>query len=309
MESLLYKLIERDYGMSGNGRWFHSKDHDSLVYDAEKDIFFWNSEGIQGDAYVYLTKVRMYPHETAKEFLKENKNFIGTFIHEINNGLETVVYPKLVDIFHENIWSDSREYFHSRTITDETISRYRLGKHNEFYTIPFYYEGIFKQFQLRKDNPKTIRNYYKGVGPLLFNSDIMKLTSKITLVEGPTSCLVLNQNGIPSVSMNTGSEGFQPEWIKDFQNQKEIVILFDNDNAGKFGAIRAAKILGEGRCYLYNFQDTEVEHYDPNDWFKETKGTGKEFMADIESKLKYACEYKEYKLEKTNKKYNFRGHD
>lgn len=295
MESLLYKLIERDYGIAGSGRWFHSVEHDSLVYDAENDVFYWNSEGIQGDAYIYLTKVRMYPHSTAKEYLRENKNFAGTFIQEIKDGVETVVYPKLVEVFHNNIWEDSREYFHIRTITDETISRFKLGKHNDFYTIPFYYEGIFKQFQLRKDNPKTIRNYYKGVGPLLFNSDIMKITNKIILVEGPTSCLVLNQNNIPCVSMNTGAEGFLPEWMKDFKNQKEIIILFDNDSAGIKGAVRTAKILGVGRCGLYNFQDTEVDHYDPNDWFKENKKSGKEFMEYIESKLKDASEYEDEK--------------
>lgn len=296
MESLLYKLIERDYGMSGNGRWFHSVEHDSLVYDAEKDIFYWNSEGIQGDAYIYLTKVRMLPASVAKDFLRESKSFTGTFIHEIKDGTETVVYPKLIDVFHANIWLDDREYFHSRTITDSTISRFKLGKHNDFYTIPFYYNGVFKQFQLRKDNPKTIRNYYKGVGPLLFNADIMKITSRIVLVEGPTSCLVLNQNGIPCVSMNTGAEGFLYDWMNDFQNQKEIVILFDNDSAGIKGAIRTAKILGEGRCFLYNFQDTEIEHYDPNDFFKENRtATSKEFLEFVEPKLKYAFEYKEYK--------------
>ncbi len=295
MESLLYKLIERDYGITGNGRWFHAIEHDSLVYDAEKDIFFWNSEGIQGDVYIYLTKIKLYPHEVAKEFLKENRNFTGTFIHEIKDGLETVVYPKLVEVFHSNIWSDDREYFHRRTINDDTISRFKLGKHNDFYTIPFYYDGIFKQFQLRKDDPKTIRNYYKGVGPLLFNADIMKITNQVVLVEGPTSCLVLNQNGIPCVSMNTGADGFQSNWVNDFKNQKEVIILFDNDTAGKFGAIHTASILGFGRCYLYNFEDTEIEHYDPNDFFKENKITGNEFMDMVRSRLKYAFEYPEFK--------------
>ena len=175
--SILEKLIDEDFGFEANGSsWGRAIDHNSLVVDREKQVFYWNSEDIKGDVYVYLIEVRNWKPSDAREYLRQQGRFTGTIIHEIKGTEEVVTYPKLVDIFHDEIWKDDREYFHRRTITDETISRFKLGKYHEFYTIPIYQDGVFKQFQLRKDNPKTIRNYYKGVGPLLFNSDIMKVS-------------------------------------------------------------------------------------------------------------------------------------
>jgi hypothetical protein len=50
--------------------------------------------------------------------------------------------------------------------------------------IPIYQDGLFKQFQMRRDSPKMIRNYYKGVGPLLYNSEILSATNRIFITEG-----------------------------------------------------------------------------------------------------------------------------
>lgn len=264
---VLEKLVEQDFGIVFNGsRWARSAEHDSLVIDREKQLFYWNAQNVSGDAYVYLTRVRKLNPQDAKELLK-NFGFSGTFIHEIKDGGETVVYPKLVDVFHEAIWKVDRSYFHNRTITDETISRFKLGYSDGFYTIPIYQDGVFKQIQMRRDSPKLIRNYYKDVGPLLFNSDILKLTNKIFLTEGLIGAIVLNQNGIPAISMNIGCDGFQAAWVKYFIHQKEIYILFDNDIAGVKGAVRTAKILGEYKCKIYNFEDFDGKGYAVDDAF------------------------------------------
>lgn len=290
-KSLLYSLIEDDFGIepSGGGRWYRSTEHSSLVYDAEKDMFFFNTHNISGDSFVYLTKVRNWPYSEAKDYLK-HKNISATFIHEIRNKEEVVVYPKLVKIFHENLLTGAdKEYFYKRTITDETISRFELGYDNGFYMIPIYQDGLFKQFQMRKDYPvKTIKNYYRGVGGLLFNSEVMRMTNKIVFVEGVTSCIVLNQNGIPCVSSNTGAEGFMARWFPYFQHQDEIVILNDNDSAGKLGAIKVANILGNTRCKIYTFEGEEPK-YDLNDWFIDGR-TVEELMSTIKEKSKYSFE-------------------
>ena len=34
-------------------------------------------------------------------------------------------------------------------------------------------DGTFRNFQCRMDDPKKMRHWYKGVGPLLFNSDLL----------------------------------------------------------------------------------------------------------------------------------------
>lgn len=294
--SILEKLIEEDFGFTVNGtKWGRAKEHNSLVVNREKQIFFWNSEEnawgdvLCGDAFVYLTKVRKLSDETAKEYLKKNEG-TNTYIHEIKKGKETITYPALVEIFHENLLKGDKTYFYKRTITDETISRYKLGMYEDWYTIPIYQDGIFRQFQLRKDKPaKDIKGYYEGIGPLLYNSEIMKVTNEIVFTEGPTSCLVLNQNGIPAVSMNTGAGGFQEEWFPYFMHQKTIYVLFDNDKAGKLGAIRIAKLLGQYRTRIYNFEDFGGEGYDANDFFIQG-GTKKDLLRILDKKTRLIFE-------------------
>ena len=266
--SILQELIRQDYGIVMTGsRWGHSENHDSLVYDSEKDIFYWNSQGLVGDAYHYLINVRKWSHNQAKDFLRTNGGN-ATFVHIVKNYDEVITYPPLVEAFHESLEHQDKSFFYARTITDETISRWMLGYYDGFYTIPIYQDGVFKQIQMRRDYPKKlIRKYYKGVGPLLFNSEILKITSKIFFVESPISAIVLNQNNIPAVSFDDGSQGFMPEWFKYFTHQKEIDICFDNDQAGELGALRIAKMLGVGRCKIYTFADAEIKGYGADDFF------------------------------------------
>jgi DNA primase len=287
-DCLLCRLVEEDYGLEGSGKWFRSKEHNSLVIDAERGLFWWNSQGLSGDAFIYLTKVRKLNFHDAKEYLRKT-SFSGTFVHEISDGSEVIVYPKLVEVFHENLLSADKTYFYNRTITDETISRFRLGYNQGFYTIPIYQDGLLRQFQMRRDSPKLIKNYYKGVGPLLFNSDILKLTNKIYLTEGLIGAIVLSQNGIPAVAMNVGCDSFMTDWVKYFLYQKEVYVLFDHDKAGETGAKRVANILGQYKCKLYNMWDFEGTGFAVDDYFIEG-GTKEELVKTVEANSKYVFE-------------------
>lgn len=264
--SILYDLIKEDYDIKGNGRWYRSVEHSSLVYDASKDKFYFNSTDIHGDAYIYLTQVRKWGHDQAKEFLRV-KGFSTVFIQEIKDGKEVITYPPLVDAFHENIWEADRTYFYNRLITDDTIRLFKLGYFNGYYTIPIFVDGVFRQIQMRRDSPKLIRNWYKDVGPLLFNTPILQLVNTVYITEGLIGAILLSQNSIPSVAMNIGSEGFQASWIKYFTRIKKVYILFDNDSAGNKGAIKTAYNLGLDRCTIYNFWDSDTKGYAVDDYF------------------------------------------
>lgn len=288
-KSLLMKLVEEDFGLTGNGRWFRSSDHSSLVVDAEKDLFHFNSLDLHGDAYIYLLKVRGMDSADAKQFLKSN-NFTGTFIHEMSDGQEVITYPKLVEIFHESLKDHDKDYLYRRTINDSSIDRFSLGWYDNFITIPFYKDGVFKQFQLRKDVPtKIIKGYYRHIGPLLFNQEILKFTNKVVIVEGITSCIVLTQNGIPAISYLGGAEGFLKDWFYYFIQQDPIYLVYDNDPAGRSGALKTAKILGENKCKIFTFEGEEPK-YDANDYFIDKIGDGKDFMKMLDEKSKYSFE-------------------
>jgi DNA primase len=291
MESLTFleRLVEQDYGLEIDGTAYaHAIQHDSLVINRRKQLFFWNSKNINGDAFTYLTVIRGLNANNANELIRKNGQ-AHTYITEIRNEEEVVVYPKLVEVFKENLAHADKTYFYKRTINDETMSRFDLGFNDGYYMIPFRQDYVLKQFQMRRDYPsKDIRGYYKNAGGFLYNSDYLPLINKVYYVEGVTSCLVLMQNGIPSVSSNTGAEGFMHRWFGKFLHQDEIYLIYDNDSAGRLGAIRTAKILGENRCKIYTF-DGQEKGYDANDFFIDG-GTKDQFIDLVNEKSKYSFE-------------------
>lgn len=284
----LESLISLDYELEGNENWLHSREHDSLVIDVKKQLFFWNSRGISGDSYSWLTKVKGMSHDSAKEYLKQNdKRNAYSFVQTIRNSEEVVVYPKLVDVFYEQGLVNNQEYWLKRGLSNSTIQRFRLGFHNDWYMIPVYQDGLFRNFQCRKEVPnKQIKSYYKNVGPLLFNSDILRVTSKIYIAEGPTDCLRLMQEGVPCISHTAGSEGWQDSWFKYFIQQKEIYVIYDNDSAGKIGAKKVAKALGEYRCKVFTFDGFEPK-FDIIDFFN-SGGEIKDFLELVDKEARYA---------------------
>lgn len=278
--SLLRELIEQQYKLKGTGKWFKPErgEPSSLVYNSEQDLFFWNSHGIAGDALTWLVKVLGYSFNDAKEYLKSHETFSGAYTIAIHEGKEVVALPRLVDAFWE-AGKTNREYWYNRGFKDSTIDRFQLGFHNDWYIIPVFVDGSLRNFQMRKDIPqKSISNWYRGVGPLLYNSTILKLTSSVVITEGPTDAILLNQEGFPAVSHTGGAGGWKEIWNKYFTNQREIYYIADYDSAGMEGAKRVAENLGEYRVKILDWErlfSNELEGrtlfkgYDSGELFRE----------------------------------------
>ena len=290
---ILESVISRDQELTGEGRWLKGTVNSSLVVDSEKQIFFWNSRGIVGDVYVYLTKIKGLTHDQSKEFLRRIDGFEGSFIYSIKDKTEVIVYPKLVDVFYENGLLVNNEYWDRRGINLDTRLKFKLGYYNGFVTVPIYQDGLFKNFQLRSDNPKTVRQYYKQQGSFLFNSDILKLTDEIIITESPTDCLRLSQEGIPCVSSTSGAEGWSQSWFSYFMRQKKIIVLYDNDNAGRIGARKVAENLGIYKTRIYTFDGFD-QKYDVVDFFND-RYCVESLLSLIKDNAKYTFELPEIK--------------
>jgi DNA primase len=268
-ESLLEKLIGNEFHITGEGRWATTEEHDSLVIDRDRDIFFWNSKSIYGNAIDWLTKVKGYSYAKAVTSLGDADRIVlsNMVIEKISEDAPPI-QPELVDLF----WQDgktSREYWYDRKLTDETIDLHKLGYHNGWYTLPIFVEGKFKNFQMRRDEPKKrILPYYRGVGPILVNSDILSYTDKVAITEGPVDALLLTQEGFPAVSHTGGSHGWRKEWHKYFIRQDSIYVIADNDAAGIEGAKKIAYNLGLYKVKILIFEGMP-DRYDTVDFFKD----------------------------------------
>ncbi len=277
--SILANLVEKDFGISGRGRWLRSRIHSSLVVDAERDLFYFNAREIYGGPLDYLIKVRGMKKTSAKEFL----NGVAD-TYSFDEKRNQTPYDKLVGVFNRN-GKSNRTYWYKRCLTDETIDRYELGYYDGWYLIPLYLDGKFVNFQCRRDEPeRRISLWYKNSGyiPILYNSEILKFVSSVYIVEGIVDCILMNQNGFPSVCSSGGSVYWGHGWMAKFCNVKNIYYIADNDPAGIAGAKRVAKNLGTDRVKVLRYKERR-EKYDIVNFFQEG-GTPEQLKEDILSR-------------------------
>jgi DNA primase len=291
---LLSELVAQDYTLIGTGRWLRAQEHNSLVVDSEKQIFFWNSRGIYGNAFSWLTRVRGLSYAEAKEIVGNDSNDTSLFIPTVgdvvssNNNTSVVPLPELVDLFWK-MGKGNRDYWLDyRGLTDETIDRFRLGWTGEWFVIPIYVDGKFANFQCRKQNPKVVRPWYYGLGALPFNFSILTITDWVVITEGPPDAIMCRQNNIPAVSQTAGAGHFKASWLPKFGLVDKVYVVYNDDEAGNNGAKKTADWFGY-RAKVFNFWDSGKQGYDITDYFKD--GNSREdFIELLENKSKYAWE-------------------
>lgn len=206
-------IIGKDFELKEYSGYFKGVEHDSLVIDKSKNIFYWNSLSIRGDSLDWLTSVKGLSVEESVSYLfsiakvSKLERFYDKDSLYFNND-PVSVYPKLLDIFF-NLGKNHRNYWYSRGYTDETIDLFKLGYTGKCYVIPITYEEKLYNFQCRlpkqDDGKKKIWSWVRGVGALPFNFDILKHTRSVIINESPVDSIMLIQNGFPAVSQTAGS--------------------------------------------------------------------------------------------------------
>jgi DNA primase len=114
----------------------------------------------------------------------------------------------------------------------------RLYRHRM--VIPFLFDRRVYGIQARniswrskaEDGPKEI---LIGSPRIPFNTDILAdEIEEVFLTEGAIDCLSLNEIGLPAIGI-PGAQGFKPEWTALFNDVPDVVIAFDQDEAGTDG--------------------------------------------------------------------------
>ena len=274
-------IIGQTHELHGRGRFLRSTDHDSLVVDKQRQLFFWNSRGIFGNAHDWLVKIMGFSIQEAKNAVSNSEDNFFSVVCTTRKKDDVTPDSDLVETFylrgkeHCSYWYDVRGY------TKETVERFRLGYTGSWYTIPIYVDGAFRNFQCLRYKPKGRKAWYIGLGALPFNFSMLRFTDWVVLTEGPVDAIMLRQHNIPAVSQTGGAGTWNNEWLHYFIHIKEVFVIYDNDEAGNRGATRVAKNLGLDRTRIYNYWDFE-DGFDTSDFFK--KGTKREFLEIIRDK-------------------------
>lgn len=193
-----------------------------------------------------------------------------------------------------------RQYLNERGIPDGTIEEFKLG-HGSFYgknwiTIPVSDEdGKWAFFKLREDpttgKDKMVYAGEKNTEAQVYGWEILeKGGDSLFIVEGELDRLLLMSKGIPAITSTAGAKTFKEEWALKLKKFKRVYICFDNDDTGREGAQRVAKMLERERriaTYIVTLPAEVGEKGDITDYFTKVNGSADDLFG------KYAKSYPE----------------
>jgi DNA primase len=188
--------------------------------------------------------------------------------------------------FHYDLPDRIRQYLNARGISDELIARHLLGWNGWRITIPVFREhaklGFFKQAKDPEDeteSPKMIA-WPKGHLELYGRENLTDETSQIVICEGEFDRLVLEANGFKAVTSTGGAKSFKKEWAKEFENILLVYICFDNDEAGRSGALRVGQSIPHAK--IVELPAEVGEGGDITDWFVRLGRSRDDFLKLLE---------------------------
>lgn len=191
---------------------------------------------------------------------------------------------ELVEKCHQALPPHIREYLHKRGLTDAVIDEYKLG-YGQFYrkpwiTIPIKdIYGNYSFFKLRQDpasgNDKMTYPR-KGAEAQLYDWETLtKGNNPLVICEGESDRLLLVSQGVSAITSTHGAMTFKEEWVEKVGKGRKIYICFDNDDAGRKGAERVAKLLESmgNEIYIVKLPEEVGEKGDITDYFIKLNGS------------------------------------
>ena len=184
--------------------------------------------------------------------------------------------------FHSDLPDRIRQYLNGRRIPDETIDLNLLGWNGWRITIPIFDRdgqiAFFKQAKDPEDNgesPKMIA-WPKGHLELYGWENLKDNPSAIIICEGEFDRLVLEANGFKAVTSTGGARAFRKEWAKEFESIPDVYVCFDNDAAGREGALRVGRLIP--RAKIVELPQEVGEGGDVTDFFVRLGRSREDFL-------------------------------
>lgn len=206
---------------------------------------------------------------------------------------------ELIEKCHQALPPHIREYLHKRGLSDAVINEYKLG-YGQFYrkpwiTIPIKdIYGNYSFFKLRQDpsfgNDKI--TYPKGAEAQVYDWDILSkidTAKQLVISEGEMDRLLLLSKNVSAITSTHGAMTFKEEWVSKIPKNTKVYICFDNDEAGKKGSERVAKMVENSgyETHIITLPEEVGEAGDITDYFVKLGGS----VDDLFSK--YAKPYPE----------------
>lgn len=163
------------------------------------------------------------------------------------------------------------QWLKTRFLTEKTLADFKIAELEQngktYAVFPYLRDGVLVNVKYRNPIEKKDMRQESGAEPCLFGWHLIDPKCRtIAITEGEIDAMSLHQCGIPALSVHSGAGNHQ--WIEnDWQRLErfsEILVFFDNDEAGNKGAQEIMHRLGLERCKRVN-----LPKKDANEWLME----------------------------------------
>lgn len=201
---------------------------------------------------MHVTKRSYFESARMIDSKKDSKNFIEVLESKLNKKPEFEEFDKeLISKLNNAALTSQRaaQYYINRGITKDSVIKYQLGysESQDMVTIPVHSpDGMCIGFVARSVEGKSFKNT-PGLqrSKTMFNLFRAKRFDKVFVVESSFDAIRLEQVGVHAVAtLGASVSGKQRELLKQYFNN--VIILGDNDDAGKEMANKLSNILGAG---------------------------------------------------------------
>jgi hypothetical protein len=160
--------------------------------------------------------------------------------------------------------TDSPEYLswltERRKIPIDVIKRFKIGcfiadDQKVHYSFPYWDGSSVANVKYRTVDKQIY--FRKGGTEFLFNRNALRNSDRVLVVEGEIDCLSAYSYKLkmPCLSVGLGAGNMKLGWKNDFANVSQVLIAFDNDDAGRSGAVKLAEMLGPEKCRIVRLPD------------------------------------------------------
>lgn len=151
-----------------------------------------------------------------------------------------------------------------RGISEETLDNFDIGYSTTArkYTVPVYDRNgelvNLRMFNLNaKGAQPKMMPFAVGYGTQLFNPKVLDKGDEVILCEGEWDAIVAAQHNLPAMTHTGGAGSFQMSWAIEFKD-KHVFLCFDEDDGGRKGAIRTARMIQNVAAGVYIIADLGV---------------------------------------------------
>lgn len=207
--------------------------------------------------------------QSTSEAMREAKAYIG--VRDTMPEKERKVYRRPPKPACHSPKAGAADWLLGRGLTMETLTAFKVGEVERdgktFAVLPYLRDGELVNVKYRNVADKRDMRQEKDAEPCLFGWHLIDPRLRtVAITEGELDAMTLHQIGIPALSINAGAGNHQ--WIESdwdrLERFSEILLCFDNDDAGQKGAREVATRLGIERCKLVTFGAK-----DANDWLQQ----------------------------------------